>query len=136
MRKTESSAKVALDFVQTPNFVRVERIELIMFNCPQWGIGVQTIQVLDMEQTIIATDNPSITSCDSLVKICIPARSTSTMYIIRFSLSPDSDWVHLAELNFWGNGVDCPSPTTVAPSLDTNTSSTGTVILKLHDCLL
>ena len=34
--------KVTFDFIDLP--VRVDGVEVVMFNCPQWGIGVQPLQ--------------------------------------------------------------------------------------------
>ena len=40
MRTSAASTNITFDFHDTPHFVRVERVEVVMFNCPQWGIGV------------------------------------------------------------------------------------------------
>ena len=107
IQTTASHIEMIFDFQDIMNFVRVERVEVVMFNCLQWGIEVQTIQALDQGQ-VIATVNLDITSCESLVRVCLPASTTVPVITLRFSLSPGSDWVHLAEVSFWGNGRICP----------------------------
>ena len=39
-----SSREIIFDFINSIEF-RVERIELVMFNCPEWGISVQTVRL-------------------------------------------------------------------------------------------
>ena len=43
IQTTAPSTDITFDFLDNPNFVRVERVEVVMFNCPQWGIGAQFI---------------------------------------------------------------------------------------------
>ena len=66
IQKTASSTDITFDFRDTPDFTGVWRVE--MFNCPQWGIGVQTIQALDA-RAVTAIINPIIGSCTSLVRV-------------------------------------------------------------------
>ena len=103
-----SSTDITFDFRNTPGFTVVERVEVMMFNCPQLGIGVQTVQALEDNNALIQTANVDITSCTSLVRVCLSTATTIPILILRFRLSPDSDWVHVAEVTFFGNGVTCP----------------------------
>ena len=54
-------------FHDTPTF---SRAEVLMFNCPQWELGVERIIITDQGETIIAEakPRPSTVSCDSLVQ--------------------------------------------------------------------
>ena len=45
MRTVASSTEITFDFTDT---VGVERVEVVMFNCPQWGIGVHNTAVFGM----------------------------------------------------------------------------------------
>ena len=102
-------------FQETPG-TSVERVEVVMFNCPQWEIGAQTIQVLDVQDASIVAP----TSCDSLVRVCLSLSSTTTRYTLRFH-SP-VHWIHLAEVTFWNDTLTCPpdivitEPTTPPPT--------------------
>lgn len=65
-------AGITFDFTNTPGYAGVVgRIEVVMFNCPDLGIGVQTIRVLPTASIMQASAipqifNPSVQSCDSL----------------------------------------------------------------------
>ena len=117
-----SSTDITFDFRNTPGFTVVERVEVMMFNCPQLGIGVKTIEALVQGQEI-ARINPNITSCDLLVRVCLPASTTLPAISLRFFPLPDSDWVHLAEVSFWGNGPTCPADIVITITTPTTTNS-------------
>ena len=133
IQTTASSTDITVD-LNTPTFMRVERIEVVMFNCPQLGIGVQTIQAFEINNVLIQTVNVDITSCTSLIRVCLSTATTIPVLILRFRLSPGSDWVHVAEVTFFGNGVTCPpdivitEPTTepVTTELTTEITSKST----------
>ncbi len=130
---------ITFDFQVTPGYVGVERVEVVMFNCPEWGISVDSIILYGSNTptligNILATISPTITSCDSLVRVCISrsVSSTLTPLTLRFQLSLASTWVHLAEMSFYGAGPTCPSesilnpPTT--PPLTTISSMTNYIL--------
>lgn len=112
------------DFGNIPNFIRLERVEIVMFNCPQWGIGVPSVSVLHESGTLITSTPITITSCDSLVRVCLRAETTVPFVTLRFGSSPDTDWVHIAEVIFYDTGV-CPADSivislpTLSPTLPT-----------------
>ena len=119
------------------------RIEIVMFNCPQWGISVQSIDIIVAPSftegtTLIATHIPSNTSCDSLVTICIPYISTNlTVFGLLFTFGTNSSWMHLAELTVYQNGTSCdtsprrppPPPTCACTSSSSTTIPTPTSTL-------
>ena len=39
------STNITFDFSSDSKF-RVERVEVVIFNCPEWGVGVQTVALL------------------------------------------------------------------------------------------
>ena len=126
IQKTASNTDIISYFT---NFVAVVRVEIVMFNCPQWGAGVQTIQTYEQSTKVLAVNvDSTIISCDSLVRVCLPVRNTISTFGLRF-LSLDSDWVHLAEVTFWGNNSTCPpdivitSPPTPPPFTSTSQES-------------
>ena len=123
IQTTAPSTDITVD-LGTPTFTRVERVEVVMFQCPQWGIGAQFIQVVEVA-SLTTNIVPNITSCDSLVRFCLPYRTTLPVFTLRFSLSTGSDWIQLAEVTIWGNNPTCPPdivitapptiPTTISP---------------------
>jgi hypothetical protein len=120
-----SRREVIMDFTSVPNYEAVWAIELVMFNCPEKGISVQTITILSAPlslSTLGAFNVPNITSCDSLVRVCIPVSTTDPVIALRFNPPPGSTWVHLAEVEFYGNGSTCPSDTITTTPMLTATS--------------
>ena len=114
--------EIFFDFTDTPNYTGVERVELVIFNCPEWGISVRTIQFLgaatvdgriDARSSVI----PTITSCDSLVRVCISQSVSSTIKVLflQFTLPSTSNWVHLGEVTFYASGSTCPPDTVLTP---------------------
>ena len=107
IQTTALSIDITVD-LSTPTFTRVERVEVVMFNCPELGIGVQTVQAFEDNNALIQTANVDIMSCTSLVRVCLSIATTIPILILRFTLSPGSEWVHVAEVTFFGNGRTCP----------------------------
>ncbi len=123
----DSTTDITFDF---EGYVGVERVEVVMFNCPELGISVDTITfygstITTLIGTVLDTISPTITSCDSLVRVCIPrpVGSTLTALTLRFQLSSASTWVHLAEVSFYGAGPTCPPESVLNPP--STTRSTG-----------
>ncbi len=119
---SSTTATITFDFEATLGYVGVERVEVVMFNCPEWGISVDRITLYGSTTTtlignVLTTINPAITSCDSLVRVCIsrPVSSTLTALTLRFQLSPASTWVHLAEVSFYGACFTCPPDSVLNP---------------------
>ena len=95
----------------------LERVELVMFNCPQWGIAVRSIRLRDIGGQIIGNigNLNSITSCDSLVRLCVPATVLNPVVVsVLFDLDTDSNWVHFAEVVFYDDSTTCSPDTSIA----------------------
>ena len=113
---------IIFDFTDTPGYDRVERVEVVMLNCPQWGRRTTDIHLLGATAsgqpftTIQAISVSSNTSCDSLVRVYIPASVSLPVLALQFSIDPNSEWVHLAEVTFYGS---YPLNTTLTPELAT-----------------
>ena len=78
-----ASQGIVSAFTNTPNYEGVERVELVMFNCPEWGIEVQNIRLLagtsaPASRSVVGTFSPNITSCDSLVRVCTHVKDLQT----------------------------------------------------------
>ncbi len=108
-------AMITFNFTGKQNFVGVRRIEIVLFNCPEWGISVESI-TLRTSAGFAGATNPTVTSCDSLVRVCIRDLLTSsaqTDLTLRFTLTNPTDWVHIAEVSFYGAGPTCPDDTVI-----------------------
>ena len=49
---TANTAEITFDFTDTPDYTGVERVEVVMFNCPEWGISVRAINLFSATYTI------------------------------------------------------------------------------------
>ena len=108
-----------------PEYVGVDGVEVVMFNCPQWEIFVNNIQASAPSSTS-ATVSPGNTSCDSLVTVDIPYCTTEAVISLTFNTS---NWVHLDEVKFYYNSSTCPldiATTTTLPSDATETTAVVT----------
>ena len=111
----------------------VARVEFVIFNCPEWGISTQIIRL--STATSVGTRSfpqsfnvPTITSCDSLVRMCIDNIIIQPAIALEFIPPPDSTWTHLAEVTFYSSGSTCP-PDTIIPSLPLSDATTdGTTV--------
>ena len=126
----------------------VERVELVMFNCPEWGVAVQAIiwsaSSVSSTRTLIGIIRPTITSCNSLVRVCISSLAITQHDVIylQFIPAPGSNRTYLAEVGFYrDNALTCrqdaiittplrqddttppPPDTTTHPSNDTESGS-------------
>jgi hypothetical protein len=106
---------ITSNFTSVRNYVGLERIELVMFNCPEKGISVQ--RIVTTASGFLSSpeifDVPNITSCDSLVRVCISQVTTQPVIALQFDPPPGSTWVHLAEVVFYGSGSTCPPDTII-----------------------
>ena len=125
--------EIIFDFTGTSGYIGVKRIELTMFLCPEWEISVQTIRFLtapsiDVSKLTVAIfPVPTITSCDSLVRICIPQIILQPVIGLEFIPPPDSTWTHLAEVTFYDSG-SCPPDTIITTSPPDTTAPPTTAI--------
>ena len=75
---------------------KVGRVEMVIFNCPEWGISVESIEIYIDKNYIIF---PNTTSCHSLVRLCTDTELSNLPHIsICFNLKSNSSWVHIAEV--------------------------------------
>ncbi len=135
---TNSNISITFNFRHiTPSYNGLERVEVVMFNCPEWGISVDSITLLGSNNNSRIVENnlhniiPTSTSCDSLVRVCISKSVDSTLPVLtlRFQLSPDSTWVHLAEVSFYEAYPTCPPWTNIAETTETESMLTSSLIV-------
>ena len=126
---TANTANITFDFTDTPDYTGVERVEVVMFNCPEWGISVRLIQLfsatsISRSRAFVTSITPTTTSCDSLVRVCISGLIVRSVITLVFTLPSTSKWVHLAEVTFYASGSTCPPDTIITP-LFTSSSITA-----------
>ena len=114
------------DFNGISNYVRVGRVELTMFNCPEWGIAVQVIGIwrassISGARVLAGSLFPAITSCDSLVRVCTSSLDITTpVIVLQFIPATGSNRIYLAEVEFYGDSSVCPPDTIITtPPPDT-----------------
>ena len=119
---TANTAEITFDFTTTPDYTGVERVEVVMFNCPEWGISVRLIQLFSASsisgsRSFVTSIPPTTTSCDSLVRVCLSHTVSSNRPVLTLVFTPisTSNWVHLAEVAFYASGSTCPQDTTISP---------------------
>ena len=130
IQTTAPSTDIIFDFRNASNFVRVERVEVVMFNCQQWGIGVQTIQAFEQDAMVFSVDvDPTVNSCKSLVRLCLPYRTSLSVFTLRFFLFPNTDKVYLAEMTFFGNNHNCAPDIIITSQFSSPVTSTSQELL-------
>ena len=119
---TANTAEITFDFIDTPDYTGVGRVEVVMFNCPEWGISVRTVSLFSAtstsgSRTFVTSISPTTTSCDSLVRVCISSivSSLRTVLTLVFTLPSTSNWTNLAEVIFYTSG-SCPPESIATPS--------------------
>ena len=127
MNRSGQSFHIGFEFNGPVNFTRVE---LDLFNCPEWGIAAQSITVYESMFGILNFDSriaslsrvlggttANITSCTSTV-VAIPLElpQNQISYVIYFTFDNASiQWVHIAEVRFLEEeGTQCPTPSSTA----------------------
>ena len=98
---------ITSDFTGQEGHQEIRRVEVVFFNCPQWGISVDGIVILQSNitsgtrQLIKNTDIDSMaTSCDSLVTVNLTCEPTLPVISLLFSFNSNCSWIHLAEISF------------------------------------
>ena len=149
LNTSAASTRITFNFTNTSRYGGVESVRVIMFNCPQRGIGTSSINILgrtdgsstDLIFGHIITAMP--TSCDSLVSMCTTDISTSLRIIsLQFFLADNSDLVYIAEVAFFSMaGRMCepdailnppttpPTPMTTSPVVATSQVETTSPVL-------
>lgn len=111
-RQQYALSVVAFYFTGMKDYTGIERVEMAVFNCPEWGISVGSISVQEFTNgrgRTLAIRSTTVTSCDSLVRVCVPVSTNSTVIPIMFHSVPSPlFYVHLAEVTFYSDSSVCP----------------------------
>ena len=134
---------LAMSLTPQPDDFGWRRMEIVLFNCPQWGIGAQDVIIQSNKDTFTFPLSNYTTSCDFLVRVCIQQNSIK-MPDRNLSLvpSPGSTWVHVAEITFYRDCF-CPPdvildqspllPPSIPPSAFTNSTGNDETTSSLCD---
>lgn len=123
----ESYVSMLYMFHNQRDYSGVRRMELVLFNCPQWGISVGSVEVNEFNSentTTLAIQSVGTSSCDSLVRVCVSVSTASTNLQVKFLSVPATDfYVYIAEITFYADSSSCPPEALV--STDTVTTAGG-----------
>ena len=114
-----------------------ERIEVVAFNCPEWGSSFETVRVTDGSREVGVFNVTNITSCYSLVRLCLPVATTSSRVILGFSPPHDYHWIHIAEVTFfYRDGSSCTEGSlTPPPVLETAITTSKLKVCNLLESI-
>jgi hypothetical protein len=80
----------------------------------EWrGLSILTLSSLSESPSLLGTLNVLITSCDSLVRVCIPQVTRQPVIFLRFNPPPGSTWAFFAEVEFYNRGFTCQPDTII-----------------------
>lgn len=125
---------ISFDFTNTPGYTGVGRVEVILFNCPEYRITPTVINIrgastLSGSQSSLGLiydfQFSSIESCESLIRDCAVINTTLPVLFLEPAFGPDTSWVHLAELKFYGLGSGPCQPPSVLDNTESNTPPTA-----------
>ena len=116
-----------------PDNINYDRVELSVFNCPQWGIYAPQVMVYatgSLNGTILqlfADATLSAESCGYLLKFCVSFNgATSIPYLnLVFPYQNNSNFVFLGEITLVGDTSPCAQPELITSRIAPQTLTTG-----------
>ena len=139
-----TGSSVTLGFRFQPRVVLCE-VELYVFHCPAWGIGVKDIivhngaafpefntRIFPIRGSVILTSD--MQDCTSLTRVSIPLQmAINTNYFIEINrISGTIEWVHIAEVRF---SDQCDSTTMATTDSTTEKPTVGKLSLEISNNL-
>ena len=129
LNTSTSSTSITFDFTNPTdrngptNYLGVSVIEVVMFNCPDRGIGTNNVRVSANDNLI---DNIAVSddSCDYLVRGCNSDMSSLSQQIT-LSFSKIYPRLYIAEITFYSSNTRPCSPVGPLTTAGTENSSTG-----------
>ena len=124
-----ASTKITFEFTSAIDYA-VESVRVVMFNCPQWGIGTSSINILGTDGFLGHIIPAMPTSCDSLVSMCTTdIKTTLTIISLQFNLADNSDLVYIAEVAFFSDaGRMCEPDAILNPPITPPTLMTASPV--------
>ena len=125
--QSTSSNSLNIEFRFADN-TGVGRIEVVLFQCPQCNIFVETISITDTDNTVFGITKLSLSSCDSLVKVCIEVDMKGVFPVLfvvfNSSSSFSSAQAYIAEVTFYSSTSSVCSLTEEIVNITANTDET------------
>ena len=140
-RDSDRSVGIVISFEVEP--VNHDRMELVIFNCPEHGIYAPVVNIYidtffrpESLGITFKTDQSLLrTSCDHLIKFCVEFnRAVSVSFFdLEFPYQNNSDFVFLGEVTFLNGGAEpCDPPELITMPVTRFSSTTeGVYIFKL-----
>ena len=140
MNRTSSGvANISLSFQVGSDTNVHDRLELVVFNCPQFGINTPAVEVFvdtsfrpEMGGFRFSLASASLrhTSCNHLIKFCIKfgGKLSTRYYTINFPYQNGSNYIFLGEVTFL-NGADGDSCDPGTPEIIANPTNPTPVVL-------
>ena len=118
MNRTSSGvANVSLTFQVSSETVDHDRLELVVFNCPQLGIHTPVVEIY-VKTSFVSPGfrffhtrmSLRTTSCDHLLKFCLKFEGTlsTKYYTLHFPYQSNSNYIFLGEVTFLSADRDVP----------------------------
>ena len=128
---TSNSSNIPFIF-NIPDNTGVGRIEVVLFQCPQCGIYVDSISITDIDNTVLGSTNLSLSSCDSLVRVCIEVDIQGIFEFLSAIFSSPASFTtaqaYIAEVTFYNSSSTssvCPvAEEIVTTEITANTDQT------------
>ena len=117
--------------VQFPANINHNRMELSVFNCPQWGIYTPQVMVyatgsLSGDNLILISDATlSEESCEYLLKFCVPFSGATSIpnFNLVFPYQNNSHLVFLGEITLMDDTSPCDQPELITSRIAPQTST-------------
>lgn len=69
---------------------------------------LQTVNAFHLDNIRTKDIDPALTSCNSLVRVCMPINAGNDRVLLKLEPPPGSKWAHLAETTFFTDSSTCP----------------------------
>ena len=104
------------------NEVFIDRIELVLFYCPEWGQSASILLFPPPGDDF----TPTIHSCESLIRVCRHVNETRPYFSFVFHNPAQFNLIYLAEILIYADSSPCPPDSIIStPPLIYSTSTQG-----------
>ena len=111
-----TNASLEFEFSGTLKFITV-RVEMVVFNCPEWGISLLSVVALDASAIPLGFANPTLSSMHT------SSQDTNKLALKLLMVEP-TDWVHIAEVGIYAIGRTCPEDAPAIPTVAITAAAT------------
>jgi hypothetical protein len=138
----ESNPWMIFDFTTIQGYAGLGRIEVVTFICPEWGVGVEGIDIYGVRRgssanVLIESTAGSFldtaTYCNGFSGICFgvsPGNGEFPLLNFEFNFG-NFQWMYLAEVIFYDLGGHCRPDTVVTPPTTSKLCSEWVVLAEI-----